>query len=85
MAPPVGKLFTVVSAKGFILSLFICLGPLNYVNQFLSHLPPDRKPVDTETLSIIQRQFGIWLMTVFSANDAVKCVGDCRGYLSCFH
>jgi hypothetical protein len=48
------------------------LGPSNPVDRFLSLLPPERKPVDPETLSIVQRLFGSWLQVLYSENDAVE-------------
>lgn len=44
----------------------------NPVERFLALLPADRKPVDPETLSIVQRVYGTWLQVLYSENDAVE-------------
>jgi len=44
----------------------------NPVERFLNLLPADRKPVDPETLSIVQRLFGSWLQVLYTENDAVE-------------
>jgi len=44
----------------------------NPVERFLLLLPADRKPVDPETLSIVQRLFGSWLQVLYTESDAVE-------------
>lgn len=47
-------------------------GSTNPVERFLALLPAERKPVDPETLSIVQRLFGSWLQVLYTENDAVE-------------
>jgi serine/threonine protein kinase len=39
---------------------------------FLRYLPEDRKPIDAETVGIIERCFGNWLSGIFSVEGAVS-------------
>jgi serine/threonine protein kinase len=38
---------------------------------FLRHLPDDRKPIDQETMGIIERYYGNWMRGIFSEEGAV--------------
>lgn len=50
----------------------ICLVASNPVDRFLALLPSDRKPVDDETMSIIQRLYGSWLLVLNYEKDAME-------------
>lgn len=45
--------------------------PANPIDRLLFFLPSDYHPVDAETLNIIQRYYGVWLMSVFDEANAV--------------
>jgi serine/threonine protein kinase len=45
--------------------------PANPIHRFMHFLPADRKPVDPETINIIQRYYGMWLLSVFDEPNAI--------------
>eukprot|EP01031_Cornospumella_fuschlensis_P028785 gene28785-34749_t len=57
-------------------------GPVNSPYQaFLNFLPEDRKPVDAETMSIIERYYGDWLRGIFSPEGAVSLLEAAAGHV----
>lgn len=48
------------------------VGTWDPVGKFLALLPADKLPVDTETLSIIQRMYGSWLSVLHDVNGAAE-------------
>lgn len=66
----------------FLISLLAAQSPVISAYQaFLNFLPEDRKPVDDETASIIERYYGEWLRGLFSEEGAVSLLEAAAGHV----